>query len=564
MRDFTKVATALILAFCVGLTACGGGNSTNNSKDTQPPPPVLSSITVTNSSSTVTAGMTAQFSASGKYSDGSTKDLTATATWTSSDNTVATVAAGLVTTLKAGAVTVTATSGSVSGTSQLTVNAAALTAISLKASATTIPLGGTQQIVATGTYNNNAEGPISGATWTSSDPTIIAVDENGVATAKVPSGSVDITASSNGIVSGKLTLTAADAAPKSLFLVPSNPTLAVFQWVKPTVYVLYTDKSVQDVTPIAVLSIDDQNVARLSSSHAGIISGNDPGTAKLSATYESLSASTNVSVSGYLQSLAVSPKTGTVHQGGEILFTATGTFDSGATETPMKWLAWTSSTPAVADFGQGAGDYLNGLAPGTVTVTARDGANGKISDTAAVDVDSFVLQSFSLNATSLDLAVHVTKQLVATGHFSDGTTSEDQVLSNVVWTSSDESVAVVDQNGLVRSVAPGTATITATLPGGQTQSIGATVAHGTMDHIEITGVPATINPGKTAQLKGTVYLTDGRQFDTTTVSIWLSSDANVALVDANGNLIAVNPGTAKITMLFGDQVTAEITVSAAQ
>ena len=85
-------------------------------------PPTLVSITVTPESATITIGGTQQFTATGTYSDGSEADLTTTATWTSSDSTVATVdSAGLATGLDIGEATIQATSETLSGTATLTV-----------------------------------------------------------------------------------------------------------------------------------------------------------------------------------------------------------------------------------------------------------------------------------------------------------------------------------------------------------------------------------------------------------------------------------------------------------
>jgi hypothetical protein len=67
-------------------------------------------------------GRTQQFAAIGKYSDGSTQDLTATAKWSFSDSDIAVInAAGLATCMMPGATTITATVGEKKGTTKLTV-----------------------------------------------------------------------------------------------------------------------------------------------------------------------------------------------------------------------------------------------------------------------------------------------------------------------------------------------------------------------------------------------------------------------------------------------------------
>jgi uncharacterized protein YjdB len=82
----------------------------------------LTSVVITPATATVGVGLTQQFVATGTYSNGTTSVITSTAVWTSSDNTIATVnSAGLTTGMAAGNVTISATSGNVSGQTALTV-----------------------------------------------------------------------------------------------------------------------------------------------------------------------------------------------------------------------------------------------------------------------------------------------------------------------------------------------------------------------------------------------------------------------------------------------------------
>ncbi len=85
-------------------------------------PPALVSIAVTAPNSSIAVGATDQFTATGTYSDGSTKNLTTLVTWSSSNTSVATIASsGIVTAKAAGTTTITAASGNISGSAGLTV-----------------------------------------------------------------------------------------------------------------------------------------------------------------------------------------------------------------------------------------------------------------------------------------------------------------------------------------------------------------------------------------------------------------------------------------------------------
>lgn len=523
----------------------------------------LTSIAVTGSSSSLLLGATLQLKATGTYSDSTTQDLTATVTWSSADTTVATVSnGGLVTGVKAGPVTITAASGAVNGTMALTVNAASITSITItQPSSATVPLGGTLQLAATGTFNNNTSGDVTNmVTWASSDATVIAVDANtGLAIAKAGTGTADITASSGSVTSAKLTLTAAAAAPKALMIVPSSINLAVLQWIEPAAYLVYTDDSVQDVSRSASFTVANSAVASLSSPFLGFLTGEAPGATTITASYNGLSAQANVNVSGSLSGLTVVPKTASVHPGGELWLQATGTFDSGASVTPLIAAFWSSDNQNVATLTQGMGGLVTGKTAGAATITARS-AVGTLKDTSSVTVDDLAFQSFAVTPNTLNMAINVTEQLTATGTFSNGTNTDTQVLKNVAWSSSNEAVVTVDSAGLVRSLTPGTAVITATLPGGQQQTVTVNAAHQTFDHFDIAQSNPTPKVGEDDQFTAKVFTKEGNNYDITTTAIWFSSDPSIALIDAWGKMHALKAGTVTIRILFHETTTTTVTI----
>lgn len=84
----------------------------------------LQSITVTPQNPSVNVGLTVQLTAQGKFSDGSTQDLTPFANWSTQNAAVATVSnTGLVTAVSAGSITITATDATtnISATTTVTV-----------------------------------------------------------------------------------------------------------------------------------------------------------------------------------------------------------------------------------------------------------------------------------------------------------------------------------------------------------------------------------------------------------------------------------------------------------
>lgn len=121
---FTRRSAAILAWAALALCGCGGGNGGK----VPPAAPTLSSIAVTPAAPSVTTlTSTQQFTATGSYSDGSTRNLTSTVTWVSSAAGVATIdSAGLATATGGGSATITAASGGVSGSTTFSVNPAML------------------------------------------------------------------------------------------------------------------------------------------------------------------------------------------------------------------------------------------------------------------------------------------------------------------------------------------------------------------------------------------------------------------------------------------------------
>src|SRR4051812_36420065 len=91
-----KRASLIAISFLFTL-ACGGDKVPTVAPAPVVVTPTSVSVSVSPLIQTIPPGQTARLSATARYSDGSTKDVTSQATWTSSQANVATVAAGAVT-----------------------------------------------------------------------------------------------------------------------------------------------------------------------------------------------------------------------------------------------------------------------------------------------------------------------------------------------------------------------------------------------------------------------------------------------------------------------------------
>lgn len=162
--------SGLASALSVGTTTITFVNGTSTASTLL----TVSNMTLSPATSTIVIGATQQFI----INMATTSTTTATSTWASSNNIVATVDQnGLATGLAVGTTTITATNGTNTASAILTVNP--LKIINISPATSTIVVGATQQFTATMLASTTAT-----STWSSSDINIATVDQNGLATGK--------------------------------------------------------------------------------------------------------------------------------------------------------------------------------------------------------------------------------------------------------------------------------------------------------------------------------------------------------------------------------------------
>lgn len=137
-------------------------------------------------------------------------------------------------------------------------------------------------------------------------------------------------------------------------------------------------------------------------------------------------------------------------------------------------------------------------------------------------------------------------------HFSYSLTPKNSY-SPVTWSSSNESIATVNNNGRVTAISEGKATITATTGNGLSAS-------GTVEVIPLpTSVvlPAALRiPSGFSILLKPQFKPDNSQAECR----WSSSDEGIATVDASGKVWAKKPGSAIITVKTSNGLSANCTV----
>jgi uncharacterized protein YjdB len=272
----------------------------------------LTSIAVTPATPSITKGATQQFTATATFSDASTQNITSSATWTSSKTSVATISvSGLATGVAGGSATIQAASGSVSGSTVLTVNVPAptLTSIAVTPANPSIANGATQQFTATGTYSDaSTQNITSTVTWSSATTTVATISNTsgskGLATS-VGTGSSAIKATLGG-VNGSTTLavTGSSATLQVLVVGPQNPLITDASAVQAfTATGHYSDGTTQDLTSTATWTSSNNSVATVNSSGAAtsvaLAAGQPAGYTSIKATSAGISGVSILSVSNH-------------------------------------------------------------------------------------------------------------------------------------------------------------------------------------------------------------------------------------------------------------------------
>jgi uncharacterized protein YjdB len=236
------------------------------------------------------------------------------------------------------------------------------------------------------------------------------------------------------------------------------------------------------------------------------------------------------------QRITIDPESYTMHVGDKKTLTATVWPSS----TPGS-ITWVSDRTSVATVD--ANGKVTAVSIGTANITASQ--NG-MSATCVITVDPIEVTKITLDRTSLNLGVNKTRTLVATVMPTNATDK------TVTWTTSDGTVATVTSAGVVRGIAYGTATITATSSNGLTATCKVNVVPTPVEGVSLNKNSTTLlingNSYGTEQLTATVTPNDAVNKNVN----WTSSNPNVATVSNTGFVTAVAKGTATITVTTVD------------
>ena len=332
----------------------------------------LTSIAITPATPTMAAGTQQQFTATGFFDDGSTQVLSSVQ-WSSTSPNILTVnATGLGVAVAGGNSTLSATSGSITGTTSVTVTSATLVSLAIVPLNSSMPVGATKQFTATGTFSDNSTQDVTQLVlWKSSNAAVASISATGLASSFVV-GTTTIQAQL-GSQTQSTTLTVSVVDLVSIAITPANPTIAKRTSIKLTATGTYSDGSTSVLTAVSWKSSKPQFAMARGS---GIIRAKKAGQATITATAFGVKGTTTLTVgSGTLNSITITPANTTVSAQATQQFAATGKFSDGSTQDVTLNAHWSSSDASVATIANGSSQagLATTYAHGTTTIGARSG-----------------------------------------------------------------------------------------------------------------------------------------------------------------------------------------------
>jgi len=495
-------------------------------------------ITSVTGGSPVCIGAITTYTANGVVTGGGT------GTWSSSDNTIATVdAAGSVTAVKAGTCNIIYTitggcGGTVSAQKPITVNPDA--AVASVTGTAAICIGGTATYSASGVVTGGGTG-----SWSSSNTAVATVSAAGLVTG-VAAGTCNII----------YTITGGCGLPASAH----------------QAIIVYPSASISSVTgtsPLCIAGVTSFTAnGVVLSGGTGTWSSSNPAVATVDATGSVTgvtAGSCNIiyTITGGCGGTVSAQRTLTVNPNASIIsvtgasplctsatstFTANGIVLSGGTGT------WSSSNPAIATVN--ATGLVTGVTAGTCNIiyTITGGCGGTVSQQRSVTITP--LASVGSVSGSSPLCISNSVQYNANAVVTGGGTG--------AWSSSNPGVATVNATGLVTGISAGTCNIIYTITGGCGGTVSAQQTITIRPNSAVSAVSG-VSPlciGGTATYSATGVILSGG------TATWSSSNTAIATVSPVGLVTAIAPGTCNIIFTItggcGGTVSAQRTVTVNQ
>lgn len=464
--------------------------------------------------------------------------------WTSDNEAIASVdALGLVTANSVGKTRVKATSGNKFAEIEITVEDTLAESITLNLTTAAMKVTGTMQLFASFTPETTTNKSVI---WSSSNPTIASVNTNGVVTANALGDCIITATTTDGSgVTDTCAITVGETAAESVTITPGGSfTLRVGDTKQfgATVYPeTTTDKSVIWLSQTAGVIVDQTGlvtaVAPVENNWVQAIN---------SAGQIDMVYITVLPILAESIDLNLSEITLKVGETANILATVK---PENATN---KAVNFRTSTPEFISVSPDGEVTALAIGEGVVNVSANDGS--AVSVTAIVHVIPTPTESIIISEPAT-VSFKVGQSII----LSAIVLPENATDRAVVWSSSDDNIATVSNNGIVTAIAVSNVVITAKASGGQTASVNLTVIPTLAESIYLDRDNVEMKVDENTQLSATIVPTTTTNKQLT----WTSSAPDIVSVDETGQLVAHALGKADISVatVDGSNLTAKCSVN---
>jgi len=516
-------------------------------------PAALLSISISAPHASLPRGESESLVVTGTYSDTTTGNLTHLVSWQITPPNAAKVDGnGNLTGLSQGTVEIAAAYQGVSGSTQITVAPAALLSISVSVPQSSLPLGESEALVATGTYSDASQKNLTqSVTWHLTPPTLATIDSKGNLTG-VGQGAVQIAATYQGI-SGSAKLTVAPPALLGISIGAPRSSLPVGESESLAANGTYSDKSVKNLTQFVTWQLAPPNMATID--NTGNLTGMNQGPVQVSAAYQGVTGSAQITVApAALLSLSISPAQSALPLGESELLVVTGTYSDTTLKDVTPAVGWQITPSNVATVDKNGN--VTAVSQGTVQISATYKG---MSTSAKVTVGPIGLVSISVSASQSSLSVGGTEAMTASGTFSDGSIKD--VTQSVTWNASPSTIATINGKGQLQGTTQGVVQVSAAYQGiaGFTP-----VIVGSITGISINPSNTSLLVGSSRQLQAIAAFGDKSTQNITSTATWTSGQPTIVNVVPGGLVSATQVGSATITAQqsgFEGTGTATVTVN---
>ncbi len=455
-----------------------------------------------------------------------------TINWSSSDEEIATVNSnGRVVTIDAGTVIIEAkTNNNLVAKCELVVEPSEAKKIEIK-NAKNINVDDSIKLQAIITPSNVTDNTII---WSSSDSSIATVDEDGKVKG-INAGLVKITAKTSNNKESNVLIEVKDINPVSLSISKTNNEIEVGDTKQLSLSFVPSNSTYKSVT----WSSSDNNI--ISVDKNGKVTAKNVGTAKVIVYFN---RDKNIKDELIIK---VNPKgnvpTNIILNNNNSTIYVDSTINLKATIIPNnasnKTITWSSSDSKIATVDKNG--KVTAKKSGKVTITAKTSNNLKATSTIKVIKPLISVKKITINNNIT--SVFVNESVTLSASISPITASN----KNIIWSSSDSSIATVDSNGKVIGKKAGSVKITATSKSNPRVSGSKSIVV-SIKKINVRSIALSeekINLYVEGIHKLNPVLTPK---DTTEKNItWSSSNSNIATVDQSGNVVAKGVGNVIIT-----------------